>query len=152
MAVARKIPADTTCFHFVNANPEDKRTGDCIMRAVCTATSLTWDEVVDGLCEISHRKHIAPQDPAAERELLKVLGFKQQKQPKRLNGKKITGRDFCRWLEQLVAEGALPARTPVVANIGTHHVVAVMPCADGRYRICDTWDCSTRCVGTWWTA
>ena len=146
-----KIPADTRYFRYMNANPADKRTGDCIMRAVSTACpQVTWDDCVDGLCRISHDKRIAPQDPAAERELLKRLGFVQFKQPKKASGKKLTGREFCTWLDAQVAAGALPADARVVANIGAHHVVAVLRDGTGHFRVNDTWDCSTRCVGSWW--
>ena len=149
MATA-KIPADNRYFKYVNANPAGKRTGDCIMRAVAEASRATWDECVDGLCAIAHDKRIAPQDPAAERELLKRLGFAQMKQPKKVNGKKLTGREFCTWLDSQVLLGALPAGVRVVANIGAHHVVAVIRDESGRFRVHDTWDCTTRCVGTWW--
>lgn len=145
-----KIPADNRYFHYVNANPEGKRTGDCIMRAVAVAAGVSWDDAVDGLCAIAHDKKIAPQDPAAERELLKRLGFAKLKQPKKINGKKLTGREFCTWLDSQVLLGNMPANARIVANIGAHHVVAVMRDGTGHFRVNDTWDCTTRCVGTWW--
>ena len=145
-----KIPADNRFFHYVNANPAGKRTGDCIMRTAVTAAGVTWDAAVDALCAIAHEKRIAPQDPAAERELLKRLGFSQMKQPKKTSGKKLIGREFCAWLDSQVAAGALSADARVAANIGAHHVVAVVRDESGRFRIHDTWDCSTRCVGSWW--
>ena len=143
-----KIPADNRYFRYVNANPEDKRTGDCIMRTVAVAAGVSWEDAVRGLCAIAIEKHIAPQDPAAERELLKRLGFAKMKQPKKLNGKKLTGREFCAWLDAQVLTGALPAGARVVANIGAHHVVAVLCDGSGHFRVNDTWDCSTRCVVT----
>ncbi len=146
----KKIPADNRYFHYRNANPEGKRTGDCIMRAVSAASRLTWDEVIDELCLISHEQHVAPQDPAAERELVKRLGFSRMKQPKKPNGKKLTGREFCTWLDSLVAAGELSPQTKVLANIGTHHIAAVLRDETGHFRFNDTWDCTTRCVGMWW--
>lgn len=145
-----KIPADNRYFHYENANPEGKRTGDCIMRAVSSAAKVSWEDSVRMLCQIALDKHIAPQDPAAERELLKRLGFAKMKQPKKINGKKLTGREFCTWLDSQVLLGNVPANARVVANIGAHHVVAVIRDASGHFRVHDTWDCTTRCVGTWW--
>ena len=145
-----KIPADNRWFKYRNANPEDKRTGDCIMRAVSAATDISWEDAVRGLCRIAIDKHIAPQDPAAERELLKRLGFEKLKQPKKANGKKLTGREFCAWLDTQVLLGTVPANARIVANIGAHHVVAVLRDSSGHFRVNDTWDCSTRCVGSWW--
>ena len=147
---ATKIPVDTRYFHYVNANPAGKRTGDCIMRTAVVAAGITWDEAVDALCAIAHDKKIAPQDPAAEQELLKRLGFAKMKQPKKLNGKKLTGREFCAWLDSQVGAGALAPGARVAANIGAHHVVAVMRDTTGHFRVNDTWDCTTRCVGSWW--
>ena len=145
-----KIPADNRYFKYVNANPAGKRTGDCIMRAVSAAAGVSWEDAVRGVCRIAIDKHIAPQDPAAERELLKRLGFAQYKQPKKANGKKLTGREFCTWLDGQLREDALPTGARVVANIGTHHVVAVIRDETGHFRVHDTWDCTTRCVGSWW--
>lgn len=145
-------------------NPAGKRTGDCIMRAVSAAAEVSWDEAVDALCAIAHEQRVAPQDPAAERELLRRLGFVRMKQPRKASGKKLTGREFCAWLDAQVAAGegavagtgagagagALTAEARIVANIGAHHTVAVLRDSSGHFRVHDTWDCTTRCIGSWW--
>lgn len=34
----RKIPPETSTFHFHNENPKGRRTGDCVIRAIARAT------------------------------------------------------------------------------------------------------------------
>lgn len=37
-------------YEFYNPNPHGKRTGDCVVRALCKALNLSWDEVYIWLC------------------------------------------------------------------------------------------------------
>ena len=37
---------DTKYVHFHNANPNNKRTGDCVIRALSVAMDKTWDDVL----------------------------------------------------------------------------------------------------------
>ena len=39
-------------FHFYNANPSGKRTTDCVIRAISTATDQTWEETFNGLAQL----------------------------------------------------------------------------------------------------
>ena len=37
-------------YEYYNPNPFEKRTGDCVIRALCKALSLSWNEVYILLC------------------------------------------------------------------------------------------------------
>lgn len=64
-------------------------------------------------------------------------------QPRQDDGKKFTGVDFCKWLTENHYVGN------VIANIGGHHMVAIMP-IDGKYKVCDTWNSTKGCIGNYW--
>ena len=56
---------------------------------------------------------------------------------KKPNGKKYTGEEFCR-------EVAIKSRR-YVANIGGHHVVAIVD-----KKVHDIWDSTDGCIGNYW--
>lgn len=37
-------------YEYYNPNPQGKRTGDCVVRAICKALDKSWDEVYILLC------------------------------------------------------------------------------------------------------
>ena len=141
----RKIPADTASFHYVNMNPGGNFVGDCLMRSISLATGMSWDDVLDRLVIIAHKDKVTPLDKSCQEKLLKQLGFAKQKQPKKPNGRKLTGAEFCAALNR-----SFSTDRQIIANIGTHHVVCIKRDPFYGYRVCDTWNSSTRCVGSWW--
>lgn len=132
----QKYP-DTTTFHFYNANPKNRTTGDCVVRAVSEATGKSWDETYDALCEIGRKLKVMPNNKKAYGKFLEAIGWAKQKQPKKGDGTKYTGEEFCQILEE--------GHKPIVAHIGGHHVVCIK---EGR--VWDIWNSTGGCIGNWW--
>lgn len=138
----RKKYPDTPVFTFYNANPLGKITGDCIVRALSTALKQTWEETYRELVELGINCGYSMGDKKNIERYLKSKGFYKHKQPKNEDGTKLTGVEFCGWLQ---ATEQAPY-VNVIANIGTHHIVAII---NGKVQ--DTWDSSDGCIGNYWT-
>lgn len=128
---------DTYWFHYYNANPSNRLGGDCVIRAICTATNISWEMIYDQLCEIGRHYHYVPNDKAVYEKLLKNLGWVKCKQPRKDDGTKFTGKEFC-------AVVAQPNKSYVV-NMGTHHIVCVKDC-----KVWDIWNSSLGTVGNYY--
>lgn len=137
----RKIPQDTECFRYHNANPKGHRTGDCVYRAIATSTGKTWDEVLDGLVEIAHKYKYSVGCPECYGRYLESLGYSKMKQPRKPDNTKYTGHDFDEYLSD---QGRLFGYD-IVAHIGGHHIVAIV---DGT--VYDTWDSTDGSIGNYW--
>lgn len=126
-------------FQEYNANPLSRRTGDCVIRAIAAARDVPWEQVFSDLCRLGLKEKRMPNDKLLYPKYLSELGWHKQKQPRKPDGKKLTGREFCFLLSRL------GIREPVIAHIGQGHIVCIR---EGR--ILDTWDCSQRCIGNFW--
>lgn len=146
----RKIPTDTSSFKFYNANPKNNRSSDCVLRSIVTATGKTWDEVLDDLVILAHKYKVMVDEPKCYEKYLESLGFVKMKQPRKSDNTKYTGAEFCNWLSVNYTNGE-----KIVAHIGGHHIVAIVPTYEGdgindRYKILDTWNSSNGCIGKYW--
>ena len=146
----KKIPSDTMTFKFFNANPKDKRSGDCVLRAISTATGKTWDEVLDDLVAYAHKYKLMPNDPKCYGRYLEDLGFIKMPQPRKDDNTKYTGSEFCKRCSINYTHGET-----IVAHIGGHHTVAIMPTREGdgindRYKVLDIWNSTNGAVGNYW--
>lgn len=47
-----KIPSNTSYFEYYNANPKNKHTTDCVIRAICTALNQTYEQTLRELTEL----------------------------------------------------------------------------------------------------
>jgi len=139
--MAKRIPECTEYFEYYNANPKDKRVGDCVIRALSKVTGKSWDVIFTALYEIALKQKMMPNDRFVFEKYLKQEGWVKQKQPKDINNKKYTGIDFIKYY--LVDNNLTD--TKIFANIGAKHVVAIE-----SKTIFDTWNCSTRCIGNYW--
>ena len=133
----RKQPEDTIYFHYHNANPKNKRTCDCVYRALSVAMNKPWKDIMMEMTEMACHYGYVPSDIVLINKYLKKNGWVKHKQPKFLDGKRVQGRIFAHSLH----EGDV-----VIANIGAGHITVFKKC-----RVWDTWDCSGRCVGNYWT-
>lgn len=149
----KNVPKETNSFHYYNANPKDKRTSDCVVRAIATATDKTWEEVLQGLTEIAIKYKLMPNDVKCYTRYLESLGFTKHKQPRKWDNTKYTGSDFCEMLGSDNCDYILEYNTSketVLAHIGGHHIVCIKE-HDGQHKIYDTWNSSSRCIGVYWT-
>lgn len=130
----KKYP-DTSTFHFYNANPKGKYTTDCVVRAIATATQMPYNDVLKGLYEVALKTGYHIDDKKCYERYLKQLGWIKRKQPKKYDGTKYTGKQFCR--ENIFGR--------VIAHIGGHHIVAIV---EGQ--VYDIWDSTDGCIGNYW--
>ena len=128
---------DTDYFHFHNANPKGKITCDCTVRAISTALQQDYTITLREMTESSLKCGYMVNDPRNEAHYLKSKGWVKMNMPKKNDGKKYTGIEFCKYIAK--------ENINYIANIGAEHIVAVIGC-----KIIDTWNSSNRCVGTYW--
>lgn len=133
---------DTKWFHYHNANPKNRITGDCTFRAICTALEKPWETVVMEMAELSCRTGYAINDKKGIERYLKEQGWVKMPQPKKWDGTKYTGKEFCENLKRFELCGR---DSRIVANIGGHHITAII---EGK--VWDTWDSTDGCIGNYW--
>lgn len=129
-----EIYPDTNTFHYYNANPKNRITGDCTFRAVCTALGQPWKETVMEMAILSCETGYAINDKKGIERYLAKKGWKKMNQPKKLDGTKFTGKEFCK-----IFKGTC------VAKIGTHHIVCIK-----NGKVHDIWDSTDGCIGNYW--
>lgn len=134
---------ETRTFLYYNANPKNRITADCAVRAISTATGINYAKVVRDLADVQVRTGYEATEGKGLEIYMNSIGWIKNKQPRHADGKKLTGKEFCELLNQM-------AKGPVVANIGGNHMVAIMR-TDGRFKVHDTWDSTDGCIGNYWT-
>lgn len=141
MTREQKYP-NTRTFKFYNANPKNRFGGDCVVRAICTALNQSWEQTIREMTELGIKYGYVLNDQSLFPKYLESKGWKKMKQPRKDDGTKYTGKEFCRDEVQ-----QYPFNYPdrIVANIGGHHTVAIV---DGR--VWDTWDSTDGCIGNYW--
>lgn len=149
MKRTEKYP-ETSTFHYHNANPKGRITGDCTFRAISTATGNTWTYVVMDMAEYSCLTGYAINDKKGIERYLKTEGWTKHPQPRKANGTKYTGKEFCNLLDGEI--GGMGKS--VIADIGGHHIVCIKEHDDGRtirFKVHDIWDSTDKCIGNYWT-
>ena len=151
----RKIPMSTKYFKFDNVNPKQRRTGDCVIRALATASGKSWDEILDMLVEEAHRRKYSPASKECYGEVLKKLGFIKRQQPRKPDGTKYQAWEFTQWLREIARDPnerwQLAGGQQIVAHIGGHHIAAIMYGHPEGWRVVDIWDSSMGgTIGIWW--
>ena len=145
----RKIPENTAYFKYYNANPKDKKTGDCVIRALSLAMNKSWDEVLTDLYGYAMKYKQMLNDDTLYKKYLKDNGWIMLKQPRKWDNTKYTGIEFCSELLEDYCfnydEYEVSKYKNIIAHIGGHHIVAII---DGR--IHDTWNSSNGCIGRIW--
>ena len=142
---------DTDTFQYYNANPRNKVTSDCVIRALCTAMHKPYTEVVMELAHMQCETGYDDGDTVLINKYLEKNGWKKCKQPRKADNTKYTGKEFCRKLahpsysEEL---DTLPGDyncQSVIANIGGHHIVAIV-----GFKVHDIWDSTYKTIGNVW--
>ena len=130
-----KEKISTSVFHYHNENPKNRKTDDCVVRAIATATGQTWDETLMGLtkCALKHKHMI--HCPELYGKYLEEMGWHKNKQPRKKDNKRYRAYEFVEFF-----------KGTAVANIGAQHVACIK---DGQ--IWDIWNSSGEIVGNYWT-
>lgn len=123
-------------FENYNANPFKKKTGDCVIRAICVALKEEWKDTYKGMYDVAVETGYAISCKENYKEYLLKKGYKMQKMPKRDDGKKYTVKEF-------IEEVAEPNKNYIIKL--THHLTCVK-----NGKLIDIWDCSRRKVGNYW--
>lgn len=129
-----KIPESTTTFQYYNANPRNKHTTDCVVRAICTALDQPYNQTIKELSELWIETGFQMSDVKCYGKYLESKGFVKNKQPRKADNKKYTGKEFVK-----IFEGVC------VSNIGGNHVVCVK-----NGKVLDIWDSTEGCIGNYW--
>lgn len=140
---------ETSTFHYHNANPKNRITGDCLARAICAALEIPYEQVVMEMAKMQCETGYSSGSNELIDRYLKSKGWKKQSQPRKDDNTKYTGEEFCQQLQKdpwifTGKENDYKAR--IVANIGCHHIVAIV---DGK--VWDIWDSTDGCIGNYWT-
>ena len=137
MTRQQKYP-ETRTFHYYNANPKNRITGDCRIRAIATACEVPYNQVVMDLAKIQCETGYDQCCNQGLDILLKQYGWVKHRQPRKDDNTKYTGEEFCKRLAN--------RKERYVANIGGHHIVAIV-----EAKVYDIWDSTDGCIGNYWT-
>jgi len=148
----RRVCFDTETFHYHNQNPKNRITGDCMYRALSTALDIPYNDVV---MEVAVKRCETGYSGSKLIDLyLKSKGWVKQKQPRKYDNTKFTGKEFCEYLQRYLGEPdtkglmddeGIMIENQIVANIGGNHIVAII---DGK--VWDIWNSTDGCIGNYW--
>lgn len=146
----QKYP-DTDTFHFHNANPKGKITPDCSIRAISTVLNQTWEQTLREMTELSIKTGYFINENKCINKYMQSKGFTLCKQPRKEDNTKYTGQEFCRTLMHPIYSEDLKLTNKdfeinrILANIGGHHIVAIM-----SGQVWDTWNSTGGSIGKVW--
>lgn len=119
-----------------NANPKNRKTGDCVVRAICTALNISWEETYKGLLETTLTYGYAISCTENFEKYLAKKGYVKQKMPRKLDNTKYTVQEF--------ADILAKADTTYIINICNHTTVIK------NKNLYDTWNCGKKSVLNYW--
>lgn len=137
---------ETNTFHFYNANPKNRITGDCVTRALCTALNVPYNVCVMEQAEIQCKTGYDNATSQGANHYLKGKGWVKNPQPRKPDGTKYTGEEFCLMLNRIKHFHG----KSIVANIGGHHMVCIKE-VNGKFKVHDHWNSTGGCIGNYWT-
>jgi hypothetical protein len=76
---------------------------------------------------------------------LKDKGWRKCSQPRKSDGTKFTGEEWCKELNHSIWF----VGKSIVANIGGHHTVCIKE-VDGKFKVLDHWNSTNGCIGNYW--
>lgn len=132
----RKIPVDTDTFQYINLNPLNRRTTDCVVRAIADAMNQDYNQTLDGLVDVTKKTGYHIADVKCYGRYLEQNGFVKMRQPKDKLGKRISASEFVKTLTEDQA---------IVAHIGPHHVACIR-----NKKVRDAWNSTNKCIGVFW--
>ena len=126
----------TNIFTYYNRNPKGKLRGsDCVARAISTATGMSWETVIRDITELGIKLGSVFNEKSTYAKWLELNGWVKMPQPRKINNTKYTLAEFLK----LCPKGIY------IVNLANHLTVV----EDGI--VYDTWDCTRKTVGNYWT-
>lgn len=126
-------------FNKYNANPKNRRTGDCSTRALAYCLNIPWEEALRLQCEEAIKCKYDPTSREVIERVLRKYGYTKKRQPRKYDNGRFMVKEL---------DGVLSARelsNKVIVNVAKHYVVVEL----GKYT--DTWDSGSRCVGNYYS-
>lgn len=121
-------------FKEYNANPKNKRTCDCVIRALTIATGMRYEEVYKELFDISLKTGYMLNEKRVEDKFMEAHGFIKMKQPRKSNGSKYT-----------INEIRLLCTERVIVIRCAHHLTCVKDSV-----LIDTWNCGYKTINNYY--
>lgn len=121
-------------FIYENVNPKNRKTEDCVVRAITKATELSYFSIYTALCDLGFITCRMPDSKQTYERLLKNFGWTKYKQPKHADGTK-----YKVW--ELVDQ---ESDKTIIISMANHLTCAI------NGSIYDLWDCRFMCVGNYW--
>lgn len=118
-----------------NNNPKNRKTSDCVVRAISEALNMKYEDVIEGLVEVWKKTGYCFNDKRNYEKYLESLGWVKCKQPKRFNGKK--------YLVGEIDELLYPQERALITMAG--HMVAKK-----ENHLVDTWDCRRKAISNYY--
>lgn len=123
-----------TNFKEMNANPKNKKTTDCVIRALTIATGRDYWDVFEELCDLTKQTGLMFNEKRLEDKFLEANWFVKCKQPKKADGTKYTVRE----LDKICNDKIVIVRV-------AHHLTVVV-----NNTVCDTWDCRNKTINNYY--
>lgn len=143
---------NTSTFFYHNANPKRKITTDCVIRALSVGMEKPYNDVVMEMAQFQCETGFDMSSTEGIDRYLKKNGWTRCKQPKKEDGTKYTGKEFClkvqhplRIEELNLCGGKDYNWHNIIADLGGHHIVAII---DGM--VYDIWNSTGGCIGIVW--
>ena len=144
MASRQQKYPDTDTFHYYNANPKNRFTTDCVIRSISTAMEIPYNQVVMEMAKMECDTGYSRGSNEGIDRYLQSKGWKKNRQPRKLNNTKYTGKEWCEQIQEgLYIDGKSLNR--IIANIGGGHIVAII-----NGKVWDTWDSTDGRIGNFW--
>lgn len=118
-----------------NKNPKDRRTSDCVVRAIAKAEDTDWYTIYDDLCALGRKLGAMPNSDITYQEYLKSKGYEKVPIKVERGGTRPS-----------VSELAATTKVgeSIVIRVANHLTAA----GNGNYY--DVWDCGRKKVYLYW--
>lgn len=125
-------------YTYYNANPKNRKTGDCSTRALVGVLGITYEQALREQMEESLRCYYDPTSKQVMERVLKRYGWIKMPQPKKADGTKYTVAE----LDKVVSTRSL--ENGVLVTVANHHL------AVKGDSVLDTWDSRRKCIGNYY--
>ena len=121
-----------------NANFKNKKTTECVVRAISVALNKSWEDTFKELSAYTLETGYMWNDNGAcgFKKFLKLKGYDKQKMPRREDNTRYTVKEF---IEELANKNSI-----YIISVAGHLTVVK------NLTLIDTWDCSNKSVGNYW--
>ena len=128
---------DNTYFHFYNANPKNRRSADCVVRAIATALEIDYVTCAKEMFDMYIKTGYIINDAKLEKKYIESKGWVAVKMPKKPDGKRYLVKEFINKFAK--------KNTSYIIHAGRLHTSCIV-----NKKVFDIWDCSNEYIGTYY--